>query len=192
MLVEGLLVDRCLGAIVGRWKHGKTWGVLELAISITTGEPAFGVREVLEPGPVILILEESGRPALHRRLDALARGRAIERDRLHTLYAASNQRVRLDDGDWLARLTDAANELEARAVFLDPLVRLRAAGLDENSQREFAVVIEACATFEKAPARRLSGPRTSATRARRCAAAPTSRASGSHGSRSSATARSSP
>ena len=38
MLVDGMLVDRCLGAIVGRWKHGKTWGVLELAIAVASGE----------------------------------------------------------------------------------------------------------------------------------------------------------
>jgi hypothetical protein len=143
MLVDGMIVDRSLAAIVGRWQVGKTWALLELGISVTAGEPAFGARAVPTPGPVILVLEESGRAALHRRLDALARGRSIDRDRLATLYAAANQRVRLDDPDWLARLTEAANELEARAVFLDPIARLRAAGLDENSQREYAVVIEA-------------------------------------------------
>ena len=143
MLVDGLIVDRSLAAIVGKWKHGKTWGLLELGVSIATGLPAFGVREVANPGPVILILEESGRAALHRRLGALARGRAIDKERLSDLHAAANQRVRLDDPDWQKRLAEAANEFEARAVFLDPIARLRRAGLDENSQREYAVVIEA-------------------------------------------------
>lgn len=143
MLVDGLIVDRSLAAIVGKWKHGKTWGLLELGISIATGEHAFGVRTIQRPGPVILVLEESGRAALHRRLDALTRGRAITPDRLHDLHAAANQRVRLDDPDWQKRLTEAANELQARAVFLDPIARLRRAGLDENSQREYAVVVEA-------------------------------------------------
>ena len=143
MLVEGLIVDRSLAAIVGRWKHGKTWGLLELGISIATGLPAFGVRAVPNPGPVILVLEESGRAALHRRLDSLARGRGIQRDKLSELHAAANQRVRLDDPDWQKRLAYAANEIGARAVFLDPIARLRRAGLDENSQREYAVVIEA-------------------------------------------------
>jgi hypothetical protein len=62
---------------------------------------------------------------------------------LQDLHAAANQRVRLDDTDRQKRLADAANELEVRAVFLDPIARLRRAGLDENSQREYAVVIEA-------------------------------------------------
>lgn len=143
MLVDGLIVDHSLAAIVGRWKHGKTWGLLELGISIATGQPAFGVRSIPNPGPVILVLEESGRAALHRRLDALTRGRAIAPELLRDLHAAANQRVRLDDPDWQKRLTEAANELKARAVFLDPIARLRRAGLDENSQREYAVVIEA-------------------------------------------------
>ena len=143
MLVDGLIVDHSLAAIVGRWKHGKTWGLLELGISIATGQPAFGVRSIPNPGPVILVLEESGRAALHRRLDALARGSAIAPELLRDLHAAANQRVRLDDPDWQKRLTEAANELKARAVFLDPIARLRRAGLDENSQREYAFVIEA-------------------------------------------------
>ena len=61
MLVDGLIVDHSLAVIVGRWKHGKTWGLLELGISIATGQPAFGVRSIPNPGPVILVLEESGR-----------------------------------------------------------------------------------------------------------------------------------
>jgi RecA-family ATPase len=77
-LVNGLIVDQALAAIVGKWKTTKSSGMLEMAVSIATGTPAFGQSPVPEAGPVIYVIEESGRRALWRRLDALCRGRAID------------------------------------------------------------------------------------------------------------------
>jgi AAA domain len=76
-LVAELLVGEAIAAIAGRWKSWKTWLEFELVLSIVTGRDAFGRFAVPDPGPVILVLEESGRDALHRRLGALARGNAI-------------------------------------------------------------------------------------------------------------------
>jgi hypothetical protein len=87
------------------------------------------------PGPVLLILEESGRAALHRRLDMLVRGRAIDPARLSYLYFAANKRVRLDDSGWRQRLLDAVDAREWRLIVFDPLARVKGA-VDENVQRE--------------------------------------------------------
>ena len=76
-LITDVYVDQALGAIVGPWKVTKTYATLDMTISITTGEPFLG-REIPDAGPVVLVLEESGRAALWRRLDALCRGRAID------------------------------------------------------------------------------------------------------------------
>jgi AAA domain/DnaB-like helicase N terminal domain len=140
-LVAGLLVLGSIGALAGKWKIGKTWLLLELAVAIVTGRPAFGRFEVPDPGPVLLVVEESGRDALHRRLDALARGYGIEARQLDDLHFAANRRVRLDDRHWQERLIAAGRALEARAIFLDPLVRLKGSG-DENVQREMAPVLD--------------------------------------------------
>ena len=64
-------------AIQGMPKAWKTWLELELVLAIVTGRDAFGRFAVPDPGPVILVLEESGRDALHRRLGALARRIAL-------------------------------------------------------------------------------------------------------------------
>lgn len=144
-LVEGLLVDEALGAIVGPPKVGKTWVVLELALAIATGRDVLDRFALPAPGPVVVVLEESGSAALHRRLDQLVRGADLsveQRDGLARLYVAPNRRVRLDDRDWQRRLADAAVKLEARALFLDPLARLKSPGRDENAQKEMAVVLE--------------------------------------------------
>lgn len=140
--VDALLVDGAIGMLVGPPKIGKTWLVLELALSIVTGRPAFERYAVPTRGPAMVIVEESGRTALHRRLDALARGRAIGRDELADLHVAANRRVRLDEPDWRRRLLAAAARIEPRAIFLDPLVRLKGAGVDENVQREIGPVLD--------------------------------------------------
>jgi RecA-family ATPase len=100
-LVDGLIVDQALIACVGRWKTTKSYGLLDVCISIATGRPAFGALEVPNPGPVLLISEESGSAAMWRRLDSLCRGRAIRPEELRgRLFIAANSRVKLDDARW--------------------------------------------------------------------------------------------
>ncbi len=140
--VDGLLVASALGALQGSYKVGKTWLLLDLARAIVTGAPAIGRFAVPEPGPVILVLEESGRAALHRRLDRLARGNRLAPERLAGLHVAANRRVRLDDPEWQERLLDAARSIRPRAIFLDPLVRLKGTAVDENVQGELAPVFD--------------------------------------------------
>ena len=140
-LVEGLIVDCAIAAEQGAPKVGKTWAGLELAVSIVTGLPAFGRFATLK-GPVVVILEESGRAALHRRLDALARGRAIKPNQLAGLHFAANRRVRLNDPKWRERILADASRLKPRLVILDPLVRLKGATTSENDQGEMAAVLD--------------------------------------------------
>ena len=97
-LVQDLIVEQALVAIVGKWKTTKSYGILDICISIATGRPAFGRFAIPEPGPVVFVNEESGEAALWRRLDALCRGRAIDREELRgRLLVAPNRRVKLDD-----------------------------------------------------------------------------------------------
>ncbi|MFN8224749.1 MAG: AAA family ATPase [Gaiellales bacterium] len=142
-LVEGLVVDRSLAAIVGRWKTTKSWAMLELGVSIATGVAAFGTAAVPEPGPVVYVIEESGRKPLQRRLDMLCRGRGIKPERLRgQLFLAANARVKLDDDEWQARLVELGADVKPRAFIFDPLARMKAPDRDENAQGAMAEVIE--------------------------------------------------
>ena len=141
-VVEDLLVEQAVGAIQGPPKCGKTWVVTELAISVVTGRPAFGRFAVPQSGPVLMVLEESGRTALHRRLDLLRRGSATGIEELADLYFSANRRVRLDDPTWRSELIDAGKAIRPRVIFLDPLARLKGAGTDEDSQQEMAAVLD--------------------------------------------------
>lgn len=140
------LVDRVIGAasvaaVQGSEKTGKTWLLLDTGVSVVTGEPLLGL-DVPDPGPVIVVLEESGREALHRRLDMLARGRGISAERLREMHLAANLGVRLNDPDWQARLLSAALAIGPRAILLDPFVRLKGADVDESSQREIGPLLD--------------------------------------------------
>lgn len=140
-LVERLIVDGAVGTILGPPKDGKTFLVLELAVAVATGSPALGRFAVPKPGPVIVILEESGLEALHRRLDQLARGKGLRPDALADLHFAANARVRLDDPGWRERLLQAGRELRPRLILLDPLARLKGA-VDENAQKEIGPLLD--------------------------------------------------
>lgn len=142
-LVQDLIVDQAIVAAVGRWKTTKSYGLLDLCISIATGEPAFGVHEIPNPGPVVFVNEESGQTALWRRLDALCRGRAINPDRLRgRLLLGANSRIKLDHTDWQEELVRIGEQLEPRLFVFDPLARMKQASREENAQTEMAVVIE--------------------------------------------------
>lgn len=143
-LIDRLIVDRSLCACVGSWKTLKTFAMLEVALSVVTGLPAFDGYElqVPEPGPVVLVLEESGRKALHRRLKRMVAGRDIDPDSLDDLRCIPNQRVKLDNDDDVLAIIEFCREVKPRLVVLDPLARMKAPGRNENEQASYAVVIE--------------------------------------------------
>jgi AAA domain len=142
-LVQDLIVDQALAAVVGRWKTTKSWGMLEIAVSVATGTPAFGSAEVPQPGPIIYVIEESGRRALRRRLDALCRGRAIYADHLRgRLLLAANARVKLDNIEWQTTLLETGLRIRPRAFIFDPLARMKDPRREENDQTGMAPVIE--------------------------------------------------
>ncbi len=142
-LVDGLIVERALVACVGRWKTTKSYALLHICAAVASGRQAFGTLEVPVPGPVVFANEESGRAALWRRLDALARGSAIDPEELRgQLMVAANAGIRLDDPGWQAELVAIGKELKPRLFALDPLARMKAPALDENEQKHMAALIE--------------------------------------------------
>jgi RecA-family ATPase len=141
-LVEELIVEQAIAAVVGAYKVAKSYTLLELAVAIVAGRAAFDAYAVPQTGPVVMVMEESGRAAFHRRLDALRRGYALDSAKLAELYFAANHGVRLNERDWQERLLLAGVTLEPRAIMLDPLVRLKGATVDEDRQREMGPVLD--------------------------------------------------
>jgi len=141
-LVESLIVEGAIAAIVGAPKVGKTWLTLDIALALATGLPVLERFAVNTPGPVLLVLEESGRIALRRRLEDLLAGRGASREGMGNLHFFANARVRLNDPEWQRDLLRIVTTLKPSAVLLDPLVRLKGAEVDESSQREIGPVLD--------------------------------------------------
>jgi RecA-family ATPase len=141
-LVDELILDGAIAAVVGSYKVAKSFSLLELCLAIVTGREAFGIHAVPRPGPVVIVMEESGRAAFHRRLDMLVRGYALEPAALKDLHFAANAGVRLNEADWQDKLLLANDAIRPRAIILDPLVRLKGATVSENEQREIGPVLD--------------------------------------------------
>lgn len=142
-LVDDLIVDAAIVAAVGKWKTMKSYALLDIAISIAAGRPAFGRLEIPEPGAVVFVNEESGKAALWRRLDALSRGRAVAPSELRgRLIVAPNSGVKLDDARWQNELLDLGEMLKPRLFIFDPLARMKASSREENSQTDMAEIVE--------------------------------------------------
>ena len=151
-LIHGLLPTGGLLALQGAYKSGKTELLLELAITIATGEPCFGQLPVDTQGPVLLLLEESMEVDTQRRVDQLARGRNLKRDdeRLRLLRIPSNRGITLTDPEWMQRITKAAQTIGAVLVAFDPLVRVKGIDADENQQADMAPALQALVDLRRA------------------------------------------
>jgi hypothetical protein len=140
-LVEKLIVAESIAAVQGRHKSAKTWAVLDVAISVASGRPVFD-RFRVERGPVVVVVEESGRAALRRRLDRIIAGRGIKPDELRDLHFAANQGVRLNDPKWQERILADTAPIKPSLIVFDPLARVKGATVDESSQREIGPVLD--------------------------------------------------
>ncbi len=141
-LVEKLVADFSIANLVGSYKVAKSYTLLELGIAVVTGKPAFGEYAVPNPGPVLLVMEESSRDAYHRRIDMLSRGYALTPDALNGLHFSANRRVRLSDPHWQERLLLAAQHLQPRAIFLDPWARMKGSDVDDDRSKEVDPVLD--------------------------------------------------
>lgn len=140
-VVANLLTHQGIGALVGPYKVGKTWVVLEIVMSVAAGVPAFGQYRVSR-GPVLLILEESGRSALHRRLSKLTKGRGIPAHHLSQLHFSTNRGVNLSDPKWRETILSEAAAVAPVLIVFDPLARVKGGGVDESSQLEIGPVLD--------------------------------------------------
>jgi len=140
MLVESFLAANAIATIIGPYKSWKTWLALEIATAVATGRPAFGELAV-QSGPVVLVLEESSRAALHRRMDMLRRGWAQEVDDFEHVHFAANQRVRLDNAACCKWLLGEVEQIRPVLTVAEPLARLKGLDVDENDQRQIGRVL---------------------------------------------------
>ena len=119
-IVDGLLNE---GMILfgGKPKRGKSWLMLDLALSVGTGSPVWRHFPVPEPQPVLYIGLEDGRDDIRERLFAIRPG-ITDTGKLEFLYTFP----RLNEGG-LEKLRGYAESGRYRLIIIDVLARVESA-----------------------------------------------------------------
>lgn len=113
----------------------KTWMLLDLAISVASGEPFLGQYPVLDKGPVILIQQEDHHGSLADRLGVIAQSRfglntTFDKDTDNFSYAVPptipvyvhpDRSLRFDNEESLNALEEHVAKIRPKLVILDPL-----------------------------------------------------------------------
>jgi hypothetical protein len=137
-LFEGLWAEAGVGLIGGEPKCCKSWLALEMAASLASGRPCFGVYDVERPGPVLLYMAEDAAGVVRQRLEGICRHRRIDLATL-PIYVITADALRLDQPGDQGRLRCTLERLRPRMLVLDPLVRLHR--IDENSAGEVSALL---------------------------------------------------
>ena len=120
-LIDGLWLDRSLGFVAGEPKAMKSMFTLHLAYHVAAGK-TFVNKQVLHPGPVLLVQEEDMDLTIKTRLRRI---NAVGTDNLYIWTPGSvGEHVRLDSDDSMEKLDDAIREIQPVLVILDPLANM--------------------------------------------------------------------
>ena len=119
-IVEGLLHEGML-LFGGKVKRGKSWLMLDLALSVATGSPVWGHFAVPEPQPVLFIALEDGRGRIQQRLNDIRPG-ARANGNLHFLY-----NLPLLNNGGLEKLQGYIESDRYRLIVIDVLARIEPA-----------------------------------------------------------------
>lgn len=135
-LIQEVWPVDCYGAVVAPPKAGKSWLLLDMAVSVATGTPFLGHYPVEEPRKVMYYWCEGSKRGLRRRLRSILQSKGLTSADLHGLHFRLAAPNLLDDRsaspDALA--TVQADILAERPdlVILDPLF-LSLPGIDMSS-----------------------------------------------------------
>jgi len=138
-LVEGILVEGTLSAMIGKEATYKSFIVLDMALSIATGEPFQG--HPVKRGDVVYVAGE-GSGGIRNRIDAWMRQHDCALP--DTFHLLSEAVYLLQEGE-VKELINAVDALpeKPKLVIVDTLARAIQGG-DENSAKDMGSLISAC------------------------------------------------
>jgi hypothetical protein len=136
-LVKGLLSKDSLASLYGPSGIGKSFLGLDLALSVATGTPLFGIP--VEAGPVLYVVAE-GASGMGRRVDAWCGLHGVyDPEQHHPLWWVRGA-INVGQDAWAAALGEVAAEVGAVLVVIDTLARCTV-GIEENSAKEMGLVV---------------------------------------------------
>jgi len=144
-LVHGLILEGSLGVMVGEPGSFKTFCMLDLALSIASGQPSWLGRKLTRQGAVVYVAAEGqGRFKYRKNVWKQAHGITTPLP-FYTLTRA----VDLRDQDLMAAFLKSIEAWAPVAVMFDTLSRC-IPGAEENSAKELGEAIAACNVIQQA------------------------------------------
>lgn len=132
-IIDGLLREREVCNIIAPPKTGKSWLVMNLALSMSLGRDWLGFR--VKPGRVLMVDNELHRETIAWRLPRVAEAMGIDADGSgvrHRLHIASLRGRLMDLESLLKRLEKEHDAGFFQVVILDAWYRFLADGMSEN------------------------------------------------------------
>jgi len=151
-MVEGIWIDEAVGWIAGVGKSYKSVIALDLALSISSGEPFLGEYEVNRPGPVIMVMEEDPDWRVSHRIEGMALQKGLidikrEGDMFLLpqqpdlpLVVSTGAGFTFNDSDFIEELEQMLYEVRPRILILDPWFMMTG-GIDEFKSGEVVEVL---------------------------------------------------
>jgi replicative DNA helicase len=136
-MVDGIIPSNGFCMIAGDSGVGKTWLLLDLALSVASGRPWLGTLPTTK-GPVLFIDEESGVALLKNRLLKLGQKEDL---RDLPICFSTLEGLKVDTEQGRAKLRGTIKKYGAKLVVIDSFVRIH--GGDENSVVDISKVTEA-------------------------------------------------
>jgi putative DNA primase/helicase len=143
-LIEDIWPDGARGFIAGNPGVGKTWLALAFCFSCVSGRDLFGKFPVRNPGPCLLIEEESSRHNLQRRLHALSAGMGYSLEMLKDFHHLTRSFVKVVEQD--KEIITVVKKLGCKLIVFDSFRRFH--GKDENSSSEMQEVLDSFAKIQ--------------------------------------------
>lgn len=117
-LVENIWVQGGTGMLAGPPKTGKTWLIIDLAVSIASGTPFLGKFDATQ-GPVIIYSPEGPQSCLDDRIRQVAERRGLNHKDLY-IYIVSSKDLSLDDKSDQETISQAFESIQPSLAIFDP------------------------------------------------------------------------
>jgi AAA domain-containing protein len=118
-LVKNIWLDEGTGMLAGPPKTGKTWLILDLAVSIASGTPFLGKFEARQ-GPVVIYSPEGPKQLLEDRIRQVAERRSLDHAKLE-IYIIDANDLFLDDEANQETIRNIVEAIEPKLIIFDPL-----------------------------------------------------------------------
>lgn len=125
-IVADLVTRGEITLLHGAPRAGKSLVALEIAASVASGTPAFGMLAVATAAPVLIVGNEDGSVVVRDRIRSLLRGRGVEEMPL-SLRHAIHRGVSLDDQERRHQILREIDHHHVGLLVLDPLRSLTGA-----------------------------------------------------------------